>query len=197
MKVSFYFKKFSLKMWVIFVMTVAILVTLVSLNRKTQNAQVETRAQSQATSTVPNFDHIIVVVMENKSYDDIVGNNKAGFINGLIKNGGLASNYSGVAHPSLPNYIALIGGDTFGINSDCTSCFINDKNLVDNFTKAGKTWKAYMQDMPTTCYMGSKGNYAQKHNPFAYFDDIRNNPERCNDKNRPSSKCSRFYLDNT
>lgn len=168
-------------MWIIFVVFVGILVALINLSDKIQSVQLETPAQAQTPETsVPNFDHIILVVMENKSYDDIVGNqDDAPFLNMLIKSGGLATNYSAVAHPSLPNYIALIGGDTFGITSDCTNCFVKSKNLIDNLATAGKTWKAYMEDQPTPCFVGNKDNYAQKHNPFIYFDDIRKNPERC------------------
>jgi hypothetical protein len=53
------------------------------------------------------FSHVYVIVMENKGYDNIVGNANAPYINSLIADYGLATNYDGVAHPSEPNYLAL------------------------------------------------------------------------------------------
>ena len=66
---------------------------------------------------------------------------------------GLATNFYGTRHPSLPNYLAMIGGDTFGITSDCTNCFVNATNLVDQLDGAGKSWKGYMEAMPSRCFM--------------------------------------------
>jgi len=125
------------------------------------------------------IDHIIIVVMENKSYSDIVGNADAPYINSLIKKYSFADNYFAVSHPSLPNYIALIGGNTFGISSDCLNCYIKASNLIDQLESAGKTWKAYMESMPSACFVGNAGKYVQKHNPFIYFDNIRTDPKRC------------------
>jgi phospholipase C len=52
---------------------------------------------------------------------------------------------------------------------------------VDRLEEAGKSWKAYMEDMPSPCFTeSSSGKYAQRHNPFIYYDDIRTNPDRCN-----------------
>lgn len=127
-----------------------------------------------------NLDHIVIIVMENTAYGDIVGNQNVPYINNLVKSGSLAKNYQAITHPSLPNYLALIGGSTFGITSDCTDCYINSANLVDQLESLHITWKAYMESMPSPCFIGSKGQYAQKHNPFIYFDDIRKNSDRCN-----------------
>ena len=128
-----------------------------------------------AAPTVPNFDHIFEIVMENHAYGEIIGNTaEAPYLNQLAHQYGTASNYAAVAHPSLPNYLALIGGDTFGVTTDCTTCFVNAPNLVaDRIAPSGRTWKAYMEDMPAPCFVGDAYPYAQKHNPFAYFDDVR------------------------
>lgn len=130
--------------------------------------------------SVPYLDHIVIITMENKSYSDIVENSNAPYLNSLIHKYSFADNYFAVSHPSLPNYLAIIGGSTFGVSSDCTSCYINAPNLIDQLEKADKTWKAYMESMPSACFIGSSGEYAQKHDPFIYFDDIRTNQERCN-----------------
>lgn len=127
-----------------------------------------------------SIDHIVIITMENKSYADIVGNENAPYINFLIHTYSFADNYFAVSHPSLPNYLAIVGGSTFNITSDCTNCSVNASNLVDQLGQIHKTWKAYMESMPSSCFIGSSGEYAQKHDPFIYFDDIRNNPGRCN-----------------
>lgn len=127
----------------------------------------------------PKIDHFVLIVLENKSFSQIIDNPDAPYINSLAKNGGVVASYYAVAHPSLPNYLALLGGDTFGVSSDCDDCFINKPSLPDNLEKAGYKWKAYMESMPNPCFLGNSGEYAQKHNPFIYFDSVRNNPTRC------------------
>ena len=132
-----------------------------------------------ATSAVPSFSHIFVIVLENHEYGDVVGNPQLPYLNDLATQYGLATASYGVSHPSLPNYLALTGGDTFGVTSDCTDCFVNSPNLVDQLETAGKSWKAYMDGMPSPCFLGNQDQYAQKHNPFLYYDDVRTNPARC------------------
>ena len=133
-----------------------------------------------APAGVPAFSHVFVIVMENHEYGSIIGSGAAPYINSLASNYALATNYYGASHPSLPNYLALTAGSTFGIQSDCTTCYVNATNIADQLEGSGRSWKAYMEDMPSPCYLGaSSGNYAMKHNPFLYFDDIRNNPGRC------------------
>lgn len=68
---------------------------------------------------VPPFNHIVVVMMENHGYNQIIGNtSQAPYINHLAKGGALLSNYNAVTHPSEPNYLALYAGSTFGITDD-------------------------------------------------------------------------------
>jgi acid phosphatase len=127
--------------------------------------------------TVPAFDHIFVVIMENHGYDEIIGNLDAPYLNQLADSYGVATNYVSVAHPSLPNYLALTCGDTFGITTDCTDCFQQAPNLaVDRVAAAGRTWRAYMESMPSPGYLGDAYPYMQKHDPFVYYDDVRTDP---------------------
>lgn len=135
--------------------------------------------QIENKSPIPNFDHIVILVMENKPYQNIIGNSNAPFINRLVSEYSSAGNYFAITRPSLPNYLALLGGETFGISSDCNDCFIQAENLVDRLEAGAKSWKAYMDSMPASCFTGNSGNYAMKHNPFIYFDNIRKNPARC------------------
>ena len=137
-------------------------------------------AAATPTGPIPALSHVFVIVLENTAFDDVVGNKDASYLNTLAHQYAMAEQYYGVAHPSLPNYLALIGGDTFGIASDCTDCFVNKPNLVDQLEANGKSWKAYIESMPNPCFVGDAPPlYRQKHNPFIYFDNIRNDPERC------------------
>ncbi len=130
--------------------------------------------------SIPAFSHVFIIMMENEAIDQILGNTNAPYINSLAQQHAVAANYYGIIHPSLPNYIAAISGDTQGITSNCTDCFVAAPNISDQIEAAGKTWKAYMESMPSPCFVGDSGRlYRQKHNPFIYFDNIRNNPARC------------------
>jgi hypothetical protein len=85
-----------------------------------------------------------------------------------------------ISHPSLPNYMALTGGSTFGITSDCTGCTVGATSLIDQFSRGGISWKAYMEDLPRPCFTGAgAGNYAKKHDPFVYYTHVVNDPARC------------------
>jgi phosphatidylinositol-3-phosphatase len=131
-------------------------------------------------AAVPAFSHVFVIVMENHEYGAVIGSSDAPYINSLAATYGLATNYYGASHPSLPNYFALTAGSTFGVASDCTTCYVSATNIADQVETSGRSWKAYMEDMPTPCYLGtSSGNYAMKHDPFVYYTDIRNNAARC------------------
>jgi hypothetical protein len=124
--------------------------------------------------------HVVVIVMENKEYGQVIGSGSAPYTNRLARRYGLATAAYGIRHPSLPNYLALTGGSTFGIDSDCTDCHVGARNLVDQLEAAHRTWGGYMEGLPRTCFTGaSAGVYAKKHNPFAYYDDIAGNPARC------------------
>ena len=71
-----------------------------------------------STATRPLYDHIFLIIEENKAYEQIIGNPYAPVINQLARTYGLASNYYGVVHPSEGNYVAMLGGSTFGIHDD-------------------------------------------------------------------------------
>jgi hypothetical protein len=136
---------------------------------------------STPSGKIPHFRHVFIIMMENEDIDLILGNAKAPYINSLAQQYAVAANYYGVTHPSLPNYIASISGDTQGITKNCNDCFVDAPNIVDQLESAGKTWKAYMESMPSPCFIGDSNDklYRQKHNPFIYFDNIRTNPVRC------------------
>ena len=153
--------------------------------RPNRHTPSETVRQTPADTSNAKPDHIVVIVMENKEYGSIIGSSDAPYINRLARRNVLLTREYATRHPSLPDYLALTGGSTFGITSDCTDCSVSRSNLVDQLERTGYSWKAYMQSMPRACYTGSFAgtaprDYAKKHNPFIYYDDIRNDSERCN-----------------
>ncbi len=110
----------------------------------------------------------------------MIGSSAAPYVNALARRYGTMTQSYAIAHPSLPNYLALTSGSTHGIESDCTSCSVSATNVVDQLEAAGISWKAYLEDAPAPCYLGGEhGGYAKKHNPFAYYDDVAGSPARC------------------
>jgi len=128
---------------------------------------------------LPNFGTIIEIVFENKEISTVIGNSEMPYFNSLAADYTLLVQHFAPTHPSLPNYLALIGGDTFGITSNCEKCFVDAPSLPDLIEASGRSWKTYQEDMPSACFTGSTLNYAQKHNPFIYFDSVRLNNVRC------------------
>src|SRR5437867_3352648 len=142
------------------------------------------------------FNYVVVIVMENHGLRDVINVSSAPFMNQLASSYGLAVNYTAIDHPSLPNYLGLISGQDFSSwsSSDCSpraGCSAGSApNLVDSLENRGLTWKAYMEDYPSTCgshcspgdcFVGDNGAgvYAARHDPFVYFDDIANSTARC------------------
>jgi phosphatidylinositol-3-phosphatase len=124
---------------------------------------------------------VAVIVMENQEYGGVIGSAAAPFINGLARCYALALRMYAVTHPSLPNYLALTGGSTFRINSDCTACSVRGAtSLVDQLERDHISWRAYMEDLPHPCFTGAgAGEYAKKHDPFVYYTRVVNNPSWC------------------
>jgi phosphatidylinositol-3-phosphatase len=124
--------------------------------------------------------HVFVLVLENHSYGQIIGSPDAPYLNRLVRRYTLATRYYAITHPSLPNYIAMIGGSTLGIRSNCTDCSVDASNLADQLERQRFSWRGYFESMPSPCYKGgSAGRYGKKHDPFMYFDDIHTNSTRC------------------
>lgn len=122
---------------------------------------------------IPDFTHVVVVVFENREATAIAGSSEAPTFNRLARRYATLTDYDAVAHPSLPNYLALVSGSTQGISSDCTDCLVGARNLADTLPRAGKTWKTYAEDLPYPGFTGgSAGRYAKKHDPFLYFRDV-------------------------
>ena len=180
------------------------------------NSQAFASTPAPAAKGAP--EHVFVIMMENHGTNQVIGNTvDAPYITSLAQRYNVATNYHGVTHPSLPNYLSTISGDFQGIWDDCkagaavtcapeefvpgagdatvgasltpvqtasasaTPHIFSGRNIVDQLEANGRSWKAYMQSMPSTGFEGEYAPvingttvnlYAQKHNPFMYFSDI-------------------------
>jgi hypothetical protein len=128
---------------------------------------------------LPDFTHVVVVVFENHAASTIAGNPDAPTFNALAHRYATLTHYDAVAHPSLPNYLALVSGSTQGITTGCTECVVPARSLADTLAAAGRTWKTYAEDLPYPGFRGaSAGRYAKKHNPFLYFRGVADSHQR-------------------
>jgi acid phosphatase len=131
-----------------------------------------------AHAQIPAFKHVFVIVFENHEYGEIIGNPAAPYFNRLASENALATSAFAVAHPSLLNYMALTGGDTF-FTSNCIGCTTPAANIADRIEAAGRSWTGYMEDLPGTCGATDSGLYVARHNPFVHYASIATNPSRC------------------
>jgi Phosphoesterase family len=144
-----------------------------------------------ASTTVPRYDHIFVIVEENHGFQDVIGNPAAPNLNALANQFGLATRYFGVSHPSEPNYVGLMGGSTFGVASDdpySINKITGQQNLATELDAAGISWKAYLQGLPhpgfkSICYP-AKCNGTPDQDPLyvSKHDAIQNFTTALNDK---------------
>ena len=144
---------------------------------------------SSPPATLPNFDHVYVIIFENKEYSSVVGSSSAPYINSLIAKYGSATNFTAERHPSEPNYIALTSGGTQGVADDGVYN-LSVNNLFDQITASGRTWHAYQQGYPSPCFTGSSsgsvvdgdgksGGYVRKHDPAISYTGISGNAAKC------------------
>lgn len=127
-------------------------------------------------------EHIVVIVEENHSASNILDDPGTPFINRLAAENAVATNYHAVAHPSLPNYLALTSGTTAGITDDCdpgSDCTARVHNITDAIEESGRTWKMYAEGMPAPCTAVDSGRYAARHNPFMYFPGVTGDQASC------------------
>ncbi|HZC63005.1 MAG TPA: alkaline phosphatase family protein, partial [Streptosporangiaceae bacterium] len=141
-------------------------------------------ASALASPAAPaHYDHVFVIVEENHSFTDVIGNPAAPNLNALASRYGLATQYYGVTHPSEPNYVALLGGSPFGVTSDDPYYVqrVHAPSLISELDHAHVSWKAYLQSVPHPGYQGigypanlngepdKDPLYVSKHNAIANF----------------------------
>ena len=142
-------------------------------------------ASSSSSRSTPRFDHIFVIMLENHSQSSVIDDPNAPYLTHLAHTYAMADHYYGVTHPSMPNYIAAIAGDNFGIQDDNDQNVFNldRRNIVDQLERRHIRWDAYMETLPQDKLArfapdSSAPLYAKKHNPFVLFDDVKTDPAR-------------------
>jgi len=128
------------------------------------------------TTTHPaTYRHVIVLMLENRTYNDIIGNADAPYLNRLSQECGLATNYHAVTHDSLPNYIAATSGKTLAnLPHSCTpiECPMGGPSI---FSQLGQpSWHSFQEHMPVVCDRNYAWNvnYKPQHNPASYYTGV-------------------------
>jgi phosphatidylinositol-3-phosphatase len=136
---------------------------------------------------------LIIVMMENHGYSQVIGNAKMPYFNTVWNEGknktGPVTDYLqmyAVSHPSLPNYLAIASGYTQRKSGTdgITAGQIAARSLWDQLTAAGVSWKVFAEGMPSACFSGvtynssaTNGEYALKHNPATPFAPVYTSAE--------------------
>jgi len=132
-----------------------------------------TSSPAQAATSVPVFDHIVLVMFENHAYSQINGSSSAPYFNSLAGQGAKFTQSYAITHPSQPNYLAIFSGWTQGSTNDNCPLTFNGNNIANQLLTAGKTYKSYSEGMPSDGYTGcSSGNYRRKHNAAPDFPNV-------------------------
>lgn len=125
---------------------------------------------------VGKFSRVIYLAFENEDQKQVISNS---YFKNLAAQGANFTNMTAEIHPSQGNYIAMIAGDTYGINHD-RNVDLNGPHLGDLLDAKNKNWKMYAEGYPGNCYVGSRsGKYARKHAPFMSFLNVSTNSKRC------------------
>jgi hypothetical protein len=129
------------------------------------------------------YGHVVWVIMENKAYSSIIGSSSAPYENRLAAQCGSARNFFAESHPSLPNYIGMTSGSPQGIGDDSGPAS-HQLNVPSIFSQLGGRWRSLQESMRSNCTLTSSGNYVVRHNPAAYYTNIR---AACNNLDVPLS----------
>ena len=122
--------------------------------------------------SIPVPDHIVIVILENHSYTQIIGSSAAPYINALTTdpNTALFTYSYGIEHPSQPNYLDLYSGCNQGVTNDNLPSGIpfSTDNLGRQLMDMGLSFTTFSEDLPSVGFNGTgSGNYKRKHNPAA------------------------------
>ncbi len=137
-------------------------------------AAVAGAAASPAHAARPKAKNVVVVIMENRDYDLIIGSSAAPYINGtLVPEAALMTNSHAIGHPSQPNYLGLFSGSTQGVTDDSCPHTFSATNVGAEMLAANETFDGYSESMPYNGYTGcGTGEYARKHNPWVNFTNV-------------------------
>jgi phosphatidylinositol-3-phosphatase len=136
------------------------------------SASASSRPGTASTQSVATG-HVVIVVMENHSYSDVIGSSQAPYLNSLARQGRSLTRMYAITHPSEPNYVALFSGTTHGLTDDSCPHRYTGSNLGRELLDAHRTFAGYSEGLPgtgsTAC---SAGAYARKHAPWVNFADL-------------------------
>lgn len=125
---------------------------------------------SHASVTPSGAGHVVVVMLENHSYSDVIGSSAAPYLNSLAKRGANLTDMHAVAHPSQPNYVALFAGATLGVSDDRCPLHLSGDNLGAQLLRTHLSFAGYAEGLPQTgSAVCTAGSYARKHVPWADF----------------------------
>jgi len=128
----------------------------------------------------PASAHVFLVVEENHSFSQVMGNGAMPYLNSLAAKYGLATQYYADVHPSIGNYFILTTGQPETLN-DSFGGTVSDDNIVRELVKANKTWRSYAESLPSAGYLGEDVYpYFRHHNPFTYFSDVLGTSQAAN-----------------
>jgi acid phosphatase len=123
---------------------------------------------------IPSSHHVYIVAEENTSYEHEVGSSNMPYVNSLIKEGALATQFYANQHSSLPDYFWVTAGQVMTENNDTLETF-NVDNIVRHAMQLGLTYKSYAETLPHAGYAGLySGNYMKRHCPLPYYSDMGN-----------------------
>jgi hypothetical protein len=132
-----------------------------------------TSSTAQAATSVPVFDHIVLVMFENHAYSQISGSSSAPYLNSLAGQGAKFTQSFGITHPSQPNYLAMFSGSTQGSTNDNCPLSFSGNNIANQLITTSKSFKSYSESMPLDGYTGcTSGTYARKHNAAPDFTNV-------------------------
>src|SRR5438128_7179622 len=160
-------------------LTASALVLLLSLTVVGSNAPANWPVAQAGTVIVPaatnNFDQFVIVLMENHDLSDIYG--PAPYMTQLADQYAFSQHWASITNPSQPNYIALIGGSTFGVSGDGNHPNLNDPTLVDIIENSGHTWNAIAEGSGSGCSINP--DRGEDHFPFLSYTTITGSAARC------------------
>lgn len=126
-----------------------------------------------AVAAVPRPDHVVVLILENHSSTNILGNPDAPYINSLAATGANMTSSFGLTHPSQPNYIALFSGAFNGVADNNCPYSLSADNLGAQLIGSGAGFTGYSETLPGVGYTGcTSGAYARKHSPWINFTNV-------------------------
>ncbi|GAB1644149.1 alkaline phosphatase family protein [Krasilnikovia sp. MM14-A1259] len=154
-------------------MAAGVALALVALGVSLPSAASAAPAAAGAASP-PRFDHVVVVVLENKRYDHVIGHPNAPWVTSLAHRWANMTRFYAETHPSQPNYLALFSGSTQGVkDNSCPHDLGSRPNLARQLLDAGYSFAGYSEGLPRTGWRGcASGRYVRRHVPWVNFSNV-------------------------